>query len=151
MRNLLRKFPLKVLSYLRHPVGVTCLDCGFLALGQEEVDTSARILLNCRGTTGCPPLEYIRCFRSLWVDLDLTYPGDYPADEIFDMIEKQQRNCKGYFKYKPGWSPAGHQDLLLKSQDKREKIYIALFSGGLGVLLTLFGKWLARIFGVSSP
>lgn len=151
MGKSLRSFAHNAVSYVRHPLGVTCLDCGFLALGQQEVDTSTRILLHCRGTAGCPPLENLRCFRSLWIDLDLTYFGGPPTDEIFDMVEKQQRNCKGYFRYKPGWSPTGHQDLLLMSQDKREKIYIALFSGGLGVFLALFGKWLARIFGLSSP
>jgi len=151
MRKYLRRFLHDAFAYVRHPFGVTCLDCGFLSLEQQEVNTSERILLHCRGTAGCPPLEYLRCFRSLWVDLDLAYPGGYPANDIFDKVLKQQRNCKGYFRYRPGWSPSGHQELLLNSQDKREKIYIALFSGCLGVLLGLFGKWLARVLGLSSP
>jgi hypothetical protein len=151
MRKSLRRFLQNAIAYVRHPFGVTCLDCGFLALEQQEVDTSDRILLHCRGAGGCPPLEYLRCFRSLWVELDLVYFGGYPPDDIFDTVVKQRRNCKGYFRYRPGWSPSGHQELLLKSEDKREKIYIALFSGGLGVFLGLFGKWLARVCGLSSP
>jgi hypothetical protein len=78
-------------SYIHHPFGVTCLDCGFLALGQDEVNTADRIRLHCRGTvSGCPPLEIIQCFRSLWVDLDLTYSDSPPADEIFDIGTHQE-------------------------------------------------------------
>lgn len=152
MDKYLKNFGHNIFSYIRHPFGVTCLDCGFLVLGQDELNTTDRIRLHCKGTvSGCPPLECIQCFRSLWVDLDLTYSGSPPADVIFDKVGKQQRKCRGYFKYKPGCSPTGHQDLLLKSQDRKEKVFIALFSGLLGLILGLFGKWLARIFGLSSP
>jgi len=144
MGKSLRSFVHNMVSYIRHPFGVTCLDCGFLALEQQEIDKSKRIQLHCKGTAGCPPLEYLRCFRSLWVDLDLTYSSGYPADDIFDIVEKQQRNCEGYFRYRPGWSPSDHRDLLLKTKERWVRLLFAL----LGVVLTVFGMWLAKKLGL---
>jgi hypothetical protein len=144
MVNLLTRIIYTGISYVRHPFGVTCLNCGFLALGQHEVDSAARILLHCRGTAGCPPLEELLCLRSLWVDFNLTYSGSPPADEIFDMVQKQQRNCKGFFRYKPGWSPRDHRDLLIKSHDRWVRLAFALF----GMILTLLGMWLANRLGL---
>lgn len=148
MGKSIKNFAHSVVSYVRHPFGVTCLDCGFLAIGQQEVDTSDRILLHCRGTAGCPPLEKLMCFRSLWVYFDLTYCGVPPADEIFDMVQKQQRNCKGYFRYMPGWSPSGHQELLLKALEWKQKFRFAVLGAVLGSGLTLLATWMGKLLGL---
>lgn len=140
----IKKFIYNAVSYVRHPLGVTCLHCGFLALGQQEVNSAARILLHCRGTAGCPPLEELWCFRSLWVDFDLIYSGAPPDDEIFDMVQKQQRNCKGFFRYRSGWSSSDHRDLLLKTKDWWGRLAFAL----LGVILTLLVMWMAKRLGL---
>lgn len=109
----------KIFSRIRHPFGITCLDCGFLALDQDEVVSYARILLSCRESAQQPSTEYIRCFKSLWIYLDLIYPnGNYPTEEILGMIEKQQRNCEGYSKHVPGLSPADYLGLCSRDKDK---------------------------------
>ncbi len=103
----------KLLAYIRHPFGITCLACGFLAVDRQELTPSERISLYCRCSAGgCPPLDEIRCFRSLWVDLDLTYSYPYPLEEVLDEVNRSHRGCKGFFKHKPGSSPSGHQELL---------------------------------------
>ena len=149
MVKALKKLALAV-SYARHPVGVTCLDCGFLAMGDEEVSLSNRILLHCRGSAGCPPLEEIRCFRSLWVDYDLAYVGTN-ADGIFDEILMQRRHCPGFFRYKPSWSPKEHQDLLLKSEERKEKIWGYILATAVGALGTLLVQYIAKHLGLKAP
>lgn len=148
MVNKIKKKCCKFLAYIRHPFGITCMDCGFLAIGNKELTTSERIMLHCRGRGGsCPPLEAIWCFRSLWVVLDLTYPGNYPEVEVLDEVNKNQRECRGFFKYKPGWSPTGHQELLSKSTDRKKNIIYSLVTGFLGGVLAIILKWLVAKFG----
>ncbi len=65
-------------SHLRHPRKITCLDCGFLALGDSEVTPANRILLEGRGVAGSPPLEDVRCSHALWVSYDLNYTMALP-------------------------------------------------------------------------
>lgn len=130
-------------AWVRHPLGVTCLDCGFLALGDKEVSTANRMLLHVRGTAGCPPLEELSCSRSLWTDYDLTYCR-VDAAAIFDEVGKQRRDCEGFFPCRPGWSPGGHQDLLLKGLETKQKVLFAL----LGSLLTLLAAWVAKLLGL---
>jgi len=150
MAKALRKLALAV-SYVRHPAGVTCIDCVFLAMGDEEVTFSNRILLLCRGRAGgCPPLEEIRCFRSLWIDYDLVYVGTV-ADGIFDEILRQRRHCPGFFRYKPSWSPKEHQDLLLKSEERKEKIWGYILATAVGILGTLVVQYIAKHLGLKSP
>ena len=143
--NLLKRLGRNVAAFAHHPRRITCLECGFLALDDKEVSTADRIRLHMRGTAGgCPSLEKLCCFRSLWVNFDLSYCGVPPADEIFDMVQKSQRNCKGFFRYRSGWSPSGHQDLLLKSLEWKQKLFFAVLGSG----LTLFAAWLAKLFGL---
>ncbi len=121
----LRKLASGGISYGRHPFGVTCLDCGFLALGDTEVSTANRILLHAKGLAKSPPLEELWCSRSLWVDYELSYFAT-DAGVIFDEVRKQRRHCEGFPRYRPGWSPTAHQDLLLRRLSWREKIYLAV-------------------------
>src|SRR5260370_8691722 len=76
-KRLARKTSQTILGFARHPLPVTCLDCGFLALGDEEVTRADRIILQREGSAGLPcspdELTNLNCTRSLWVDYDLTY------------------------------------------------------------------------------
>src|SRR6266481_927494 len=64
-----------ILGFARHPLPVTCLDCGFLASDDEEVTRADRILLHCEGSamlrSSPEELTNLNCTRSLWVDYDL--------------------------------------------------------------------------------
>ncbi|MCX5888491.1 MAG: hypothetical protein NTY36_03460 [Deltaproteobacteria bacterium] len=140
----LKKLTRAAVCYVRHPVGVTCLDCGFLTLGRKEVTTADRMRLHATSDRGgpadLPPVEEIWCFRSLWIEYDLIYAG--PSIEgIFDELQRQRRDCEGFLRYRPGWSPTGHQDLLLKGIERKEKILFVMFGWVLGVLGTLLVKF----------
>lgn len=143
MGKFLIKIAITAISYVRHPFGVTCLNCGFLALGKKEVGKANRILLHLRGTAGCPPLEELQCFRLLWVDYDLTYTGT-DTNGIFDEVQRARRNCQGFFRYRPGWAPTGHQDLLLKKLERREKIFLVILGSIIGSLLTFLSTRLGK-------
>lgn len=140
----------KLYAKIRHPLGVTCLECGFLAIGSHELNTSEREMLRCRGCDGCPPLDKIWCFKSLWVELDLIYHGNYPGDDLLNEVNKNQRECWGFFRYRPGWTPSGHLELLSKSTDRKKNLIYSLIAGFLGGVLAIFIKWLAAKLGFIS-
>ena|SRR5216684_8653747 len=136
-----------ILGFVRHPLPVTCLNCGFLALGDEEVTRADRIMLHCEGSAGLPcspdELTNLNCTRSLWVDYDLTYL-DGSAQGIFDELEQDRRRCAGYLKYRPCFSPGEHRDLLLKRMDSKEKLMFAVLGG----IVTLLLAWIAKRLGL---
>src|SRR5437660_12933208 len=53
-KRLARKTSQTILGFVWHPLPVTCLDCGFLALGDEEVTRADRTMLHCEGSAGLP-------------------------------------------------------------------------------------------------
>jgi len=116
MYKLLRKLIYGVVLKQDHRFGKTCLDCGFLAFRGLEVTTANRILLNVKGKAGAPQIEMLNCSRSLWVDYDLIY-ASFDAKGIYDELQKQRKDCEGFFSYRPGVSPKEHQKLLLKIKD----------------------------------
>ncbi len=135
------------LASLRHPKGMTCLDCGFLAVGDGEVRRADRVHLWAHDRLACPPLNKLHCIRKLWVSHDLGYLDAGP-DAFFDELQKKRRPCEGYLKYRPGWSPAEHKELLQKRLDLREKILFTS-AGAIGTLvLTFLGKWLLNAWGI---
>ena len=134
----LRKLASATSSYVSHPFGVTCLECGFLALGDNEASTADRMMLCARGVV-LPALDELHCSRSLWVFYELTYV-QLDVGGIFDELGKQRRRCKGFFRYRPGWSPEGHQALLLRSGDTRKNILILVLSS----VLAFISGWLVK-------
>jgi hypothetical protein len=128
-----------LVSYLKHPFGVCCLDCGFLALGKTELNSAERIQLRVRGTCGCPSLEALWCYRQLWIEYNLTYSGSC-AEGIFSEIEKQRRDREGILRNWPGWTPIQHYDTLLKRIDNKEKTKYAV----IGSTLTFLFQWLLK-------
>jgi hypothetical protein len=149
-----RKTSEAVVGFVRHPVPVTCLDCGFLAFEAKEVTSADRILLHCEGSAGLPctseNLTKYNCTRSLWVDYDLTYFGGSAAG-IFDELKKRRRCCGGYLKYRPGFAPSEHRDLLLKRMDSNEKLKFAVLGAITGGVVALFFAWVAKHFGLKAP
>lgn len=140
-----------ILVFARHPFPVTCLDCGFLALGDEEVTRAGRILLQGEGRAGLPcsreELTDLNCTRSLWVNYDLTYYRS-SAQGIFDELKRERRGCVGYLKYRPGFSPSEHRDVLLKRMDSNEKLKYATIGAIAGGIVTLFFAWIAKHLGL---
>ncbi len=135
-------------SFARHPRRITCLECGFFSLEDKEVSSADRILLHMRGTAGgCPPLDSLGCWRSLWVEYDLTYCG-VDAGAILDEVQRDRRNCKGFFRYNSGNSPSDHQELLLKAQERKQKLIFTVIGSVIGSGITLFVTWLVKLFGM---
>src|SRR6267154_164816 len=150
-KKLARKTSQTILGFVRHPLPVTCLDCGFLALDDEEVTKAGRILLQGEGNAGLPcspeELTNLNCTRSLWVDYDLTY-FDGSARGIFDELEHDRRGRAGYLRNRPGFSPSEHRNLLLKGMDTKEKLKFAVNGGIAGGIVTLFFTWIAKHLGL---
>lgn len=103
---------------LRRLRRVTCLDCGFLAHGRDEVTREGRALLACRGSAGMwSNWEAFNCSRSLWVTYDLTYAR--PSFQgILDEVESSRRTCEGFHRYIPGLSPSRHLEEALKKSER---------------------------------
>jgi hypothetical protein len=132
-------------AHVRHPKGNTCLDCGFLAFGSEELITFNRTLLAVKGVAGLPDdvhLSHICCFRSLWA------PPPDDGDEVLREVAKRRRPCEGFLKYRPGYSPLDHRGLLEKKQDRRKEIYRNILFAIGGALLALVGAWAKKRLGL---
>src|SRR4051812_8189491 len=71
---------------VRHPKRVTCLDCGFLASGDEDEKVSGAI----RSDLGAERMstEGIWCSRNNWIELELGFGGS-----ISEELQKDRRQC----------------------------------------------------------
>ena len=141
-RSRMRKLARTLVVRTRRPFKVTCLDCGFLSLGSEEVSAANRAMLGARGVGGCPSLDLLRCSRSLWVSYDLMYVGT-DADAIFEELEGDRRGCRGFLRYRPGWAPNEHRELLSKALETRQKVFFTI----LGTILGLLAAWVVHFLG----
>lgn len=143
VRLSLRRLAHGLLIRVKHPKRVACLNCGFLSLGEAEVTAADRLMLSAKGAGACPDLEVLHCSRSLWVRYDLFYSGTN-AEGIFEELEVDRRDCAGFLRHRPGWTPFEHRDLLSKTLEARQKITFAV----VGSLLTLFAAWLTKQLGI---
>ena len=146
----LRKFLKLVSSRITRPSPVTCLECGFLALGQHEVTEAERCMLASRGSSAVMPnLESLHCHRSLWVTYDLTYVGNAEGPKLDEVNE--QRHCRGFLRYKPGLCPDDHMQRLLRSEERGAQFKYVMLGLVLGSVLTLLAtlvaSWGAKYFG----
>jgi hypothetical protein len=57
-------------------------------------------------------------------------------DVILEEVQKDRRQCQGFYRYLRGWSPQEHRALVLRAADNRQKHYFAFFGFLLGVLAT---------------
>jgi len=147
-----------VVSPVLHPIGDTCLKCGFLAFGDGEMITHNRAFLSLGMApfltkaaavsepqkAGFVPIEPIHpnCFKALWVRESTLDAFGIPAE-----VTKRRRPCKGFFPYRPGYSPVEHRALQEKKQDRHEKIIIGILGALAGAALTLFTGWLKKYVG----
>ncbi len=123
-------------GYVRHPRKVTCLECGFLTAGNNAQLTYAdRAMLHAGGPAGS--IEGVYCLRGLWVGFEL---NGLP-DDFWDELKEDRRTCGGYLKYNPGWSPKEHRDLLLKRQERKDKLLFLIA----GAVIALIVQWVAGL------
>lgn len=142
LKNKLKKLAL----FIRRPLRVTCVDCGFLAFGKDEVHQASRVLVSAKGQAGLPSrMEDLQCHRSLWVGYDLDGYGSVEGqlNEAAD-----PRHCKEFLRYKPGLSPEEHMQRLLKSEERKVQFRYTLIAALLAAILALAGQtgeqWLAK-------
>ena len=100
----------------------------------QEVDTSTRIMLyNPESATQPSGAEYFHCFRSMW-----TWPLHYGAVDygvVQEEVRQSRRDCRGFYRYRPGWSPIEHRELVLKASENRFRVWLAILSAAIGVLV----------------
>lgn len=132
---------------MRHPKGMRCLECGFLALDDGEVRTADRIQLGADGEAGHPPLNKLRCIKKLWVNYDLTYFDD-SRQGLFDELQERRRPCVGYLQYRPGRSPHEHLDFDDKKRARREKVIDVVLGAAVGIAGTLLTTWLLKHYNL---
>lgn len=148
------------ITHLRHPKGMSCLECGFLAFGDGEMITfnrgflreglfpfltkaSAATLPQQHGIS--PHLEHTHpnCFKSLWVR-----DSERAGYGIIDEVVKRRRPCEGFFPYKPGYSPSEHRALQENKQARNEKITVGILSALGGAAITLVLSWFKKHFNL---
>jgi hypothetical protein len=138
-------------AYLCHPKGMTCLNCGFLELGDREVGTAYRVALADNGEPECPPLDKLHCAKKLWVRSDLRIFDDGRGG-LFRELQERRRPCVGFLRYRPGRSPSGHLNLEDKKRARRERrvdVLISAFVGAVVALLTTqLTTWLLKHHGL---
>ncbi len=77
--------------------------------------------------------EETACHKRLWVDYELTFIGtNYRA--IVEELNQPRRDCPGFQKYEPGFSPEQHKRIQLETRQHRQQMRIALL-GFLGALI----------------
>lgn len=119
----------------------TCLNCGFLALGDAEVSEASRAELAARGMAGGPSLDQLRCSRSLWVAYDLAYAETDVEGVYKELLEEDRRCCRGFMWHRPGFPPSEHRDLVLRKLDSWQKLLFAV----LGAALALLVQWADKL------
>lgn len=123
---------------------VTCVKCGFLAYGSQEVTSTDRFLLFRKSIEVDPMLKLLHCHCSLWAGYDL----DLTNGTKLDVVNELGR-CKGFLPYNPGLSPAEHMEHLAKAEARKAQFKYSLLAAIIGSILTLLGLWVARHFGFS--
>ena len=77
----IKKFIYNAVSYVRHPLGVTCLHCGFLALGQQGqvLDAFGRLADLGTGITGIGAQEQIPPGLQALMGILGIFPGGFQS------------------------------------------------------------------------
>ena len=88
----------------------TCLECGFVALDNNELNHTDRVLLytHLGGVgMGLPDWQKIWCAKHLWVLYETGYVG--PALEGLEHeLSLSRSHCPGWYKHKQGNPPQKH-------------------------------------------
>lgn len=89
-------------------------------------------------------LDNLRCFRSLW--LDSVYGGG--DESIIYELAADRRDCTGFDRHKPGFTPSEHRDLLSKRWDARRQFWLTVLGSAVGSALALLVAWLTWHLGI---
>ena len=122
----------------------TCLDCGFLAYGDQEADGPDRERFHVLGQLGGYPgePELWRCFRGQWT-AHLHYGG--PSWEpVLTEVSWDQRGCRAFRRHSPGRTPAEHLKLEDGAIEFRRKLMLGLLPVLYGSLGAAIGWFLAN-------
>ena len=127
----------------------TCADCGFLAYGGEEARRVDRVLLvllgsgSSSGKSPSGPAERWSCAKGLWLwELGYTQPD---WDVVIDEVAKNRRGCRGFSRWKPGWSPAQHTESEERAVDFRRQLILKMVPKMMAVLYGLIGAAITSI------
>ena len=110
-------------------------------------------MLSSRGQSAAMPThsEQTECFRSLWVEYDLTY-FEPSLEGVLDELLRCRDNCPGFFPYESGFTPAQH--LERQAGRRREKLqwqiarlgfFGALLGALIGSVLSNLLRWVERL------
>ena len=114
--------------------------------GDEEARQADRVLLGSgpsSGTSPSEPAERWNCAKGLWLwELGYTQP-DWGV--VFDEVANDRRGCRGFRRWKPGWSPAQHAESEERSVDFRRQLILKLAPKAMAVLYGLVGASIASI------
>ena len=146
----LRRFFTRAVAIIRRPSQVTCLECGFLAFGNDEASTGDRWMLATKGRSAkMPSLETLRCRRSLWSHYEFDYFGNSSGPKL-DVVNEPGR-CPGFRRYRPGLSPEEHMQRVSKAEERKAQFGYTLLAAVLASVLTLLGAWAAKYLGGIKP
>jgi hypothetical protein len=111
-----------------------CRECGFLACladtGPIEVPQMARTLFIADAVY--PDPGRLRCTRELWrVRLE-----HKPITYAFQVLNSE-RDCRWFFPYQPGYSPAEHKELQQEEKSQRTMVKGMLRAAAIGAGATL--------------
>jgi hypothetical protein len=112
-----------------------CCECGFLAClaeftGPIEVPQMARTSLIADAVY--PDPGRLRCTRELWhVRLE-----HKPVTDAFQFLNRE-RDCRWFFPYQPGHSPAEHKELQREERSQRTMVKGMLLAAAIGAVATL--------------
>lgn len=90
--------------------------------------TGERILLYTEGRGACPPLEDLHCRRAHWKEFDL----GFGIGEIFRILKRDRRSCRGFYRHIGGLSPDQHLDLILKAKERWSNFWVVMLAGAIG-------------------
>ncbi len=99
-------------------------------------------MLSSHGESAAMPThsEQTECFRSLWVEYDLTY-FEYSLEGVFDELKRSRDDCAGFFPYESGFTPAQH----LERQEERRREKLQWRIARLGFLGALLGALIGSV------
>lgn len=147
---IIKRSPLKVRlkmlarrSLLRIRRPRSCLECGFLAFGEEEATREDRESLGFESLNHS--LVKFHCFLSCWTDCAVY---GWSEDSVRRELEADRRDCPSFFRHRRGWTPNEHRELVSKRWDTKRQIIITVFGSFLGSALTLLVGWLAWRIGI---
>lgn len=118
----------------------TCLSCGFIGIGGNELTKAERIMISTPGSAAQPDWREIWCQRNCWVEYELIYAG--PSYQgLQDELAKDRTSCEEFFPHRPGYSPDEHRALQEKEKERRERWILAA--------LSRLPKWLTSLLGLT--